>query len=311
MLAMKSKTSRGELFHYSNADGLKGIVEDSALWATSAYYLNDSSEIMYGSGVLIEVLNDWLSKNSRPLDSLPGRLAINLRTEFGELLPKGLMFHPIFLTCFCEDDNLLSQWRAYGESGGYCLGFKVESEGIAQGIKPEPRVYTARCLKVIYDRIEQKARCQSALDELFEIVADPPLAAAMKILQDSSEFGYTALFKLIRDILLDEIVAFKNEAFAVEKEWRIVVRPREIIKQSGDDGGRTLLPIKFRTSNGQLIPYVRLVPSQSGAKLPLVSVRFGPTKEERLSWLAIRLLLHQNGYDSVRRVEGSSIPVRI
>ena len=36
------------LYHYTTADGLKGIVQNDELWATSAYYLDDSTEIMYG-----------------------------------------------------------------------------------------------------------------------------------------------------------------------------------------------------------------------------------------------------------------------
>lgn len=143
-----------------------------------------------------------------------------------------------------------------------------------------------------------------------EIVADPAIASAVKSLPDSDSYGYTPLFRLIRDILLEEIVAFKDEAFAVEKEWRIVVRPREIIKKGTDDGGKAHIPVMFRTMDGQLIPFVRLIPTETKGKFPLVSVRFGPTKEERTSWLAIRLLLHQNEYDFVKTVEGSKIPVR-
>ena len=310
MKAMRNKTGGGELFHYTSADGLKGIVEDSAIWATSAYYLNDSSEMLYGYSILNTVLDDWLLKHPRSLDSLPRRIALNLRGEFGELLPKGLMFHPIFLACFCEEDNLLSQWRAYGKTGGYSIGISCESEGIAQNLKPEPSVYSARWLKVTYDKIEQESRCRSTLDSLFDILADPKLASAIQEIHDSAVWGYTVLFKLIRDILLEEIVAFKNEAFAVEKEWRIVVRPREVVKQGMDDGGKALIPIMFRTMDGQLIPYVRMVPSGPNEKLPLVSVRSGPTKEETTARLAIRLLLHKHKYDFVKSVEGSKIPVR-
>jgi len=45
------------LYHYTSAEGLKGIIENNELWATSAYYLNDSAEMFYGYGVLREVLS--------------------------------------------------------------------------------------------------------------------------------------------------------------------------------------------------------------------------------------------------------------
>jgi hypothetical protein len=60
---------------------------------------------------------------------------------------------PIYLSCFCEDDNLLSQWRAYGTSGGYSLGFQFSFNDFISflGFKPEPSTYTAKWVKVEYD----------------------------------------------------------------------------------------------------------------------------------------------------------------
>jgi len=49
----KQMPPRGLLYHYTTADGLKGIIEKNELWATSAYFLNDSAEITYGYGLLI------------------------------------------------------------------------------------------------------------------------------------------------------------------------------------------------------------------------------------------------------------------
>jgi hypothetical protein len=52
----------GLLFHYTTAEGLKGIIEQNELWASSAYFLNDSAEITYGYGVLKQVLDQWILK---------------------------------------------------------------------------------------------------------------------------------------------------------------------------------------------------------------------------------------------------------
>src|ERR1700727_58993 len=95
------------LYHYTSAEGLKGIIENNELWATSAYYLNDSAEMFYGYNVLREVLDQWLSENKRTEDSFTLGLARQLRSSFDDLFEKRLL-KPIYLTCFCEDDNLLS-----------------------------------------------------------------------------------------------------------------------------------------------------------------------------------------------------------
>src|ERR1039458_9844890 len=81
--AAKSVPPTGLIYHYTTADGLKGIIEKNELWASSAYFLNDSAEITYGYGVLKEVLDDWPAKD-RPKESITVRLAQDLRKAFGE-----------------------------------------------------------------------------------------------------------------------------------------------------------------------------------------------------------------------------------
>jgi hypothetical protein len=265
----KSVPSTGLLYHYTTADGLKGIIEKNELWASSAYFLNDSAEITYGSGVLKEVLDDWLAKD-RPKESITVHLAQDLRKAFGEDLLSKSVIRPIYLACFCEDDNLLSQWRTYGQSGGYSLGFKVPPDVFTpKGFEPEPKTYTAEWVRVVYDRSEQAKKCTTILESLFAILDNPGSERAIATITDNPLCGYSEFLRVITDILLDEIVSFKNEAFKVEKEWRVVVRERELTKQGTDDGGKTPLAIHFHVSRGILVPHVRLIPLDPAKKLPI------------------------------------------
>src|SRR6185312_14332716 len=159
----------GLLFHYTTADGLKGIVEEDELWATSAYFLNDSAEITYGYGLLKEVLEGWIAANPKAENSLCLGLARDLQHSFGQNLLNRDIVDPIYLSCFCEQDNLLSQWRTYGQAGGYSLGFKVQQEGVWDGITPEPCVYTARWVKVDYDKDQQVEKCRALLQKVMPI----------------------------------------------------------------------------------------------------------------------------------------------
>jgi hypothetical protein len=303
------------LYHYTTADGLKGIVENDELWATSAYYLNDSTEIMYGYQLIDEALDVWQKKANPPEDSIAGGLVYSLQRQFGHDYLKRNVITPIYLTCFCEEDNLLSQWRAYGQSGGYSVGFRVLSEGIVYGLKPEPSVYSARCVKVEYDRGEQLRRILELLDSLVPIMDDPQVTEAIRSLGSLSPEGFGWPSGTISEILLDESVAFKNPAFAVEKEWRLVVRSRELLKQGTDDGDHTKLPIRFRTARGQLTPYVRLIPSRAafpvtgdGKKLPIESVHCGPVGDRVSTWMAVRMLLDRYDYKAAR-IHRSEIPL--
>ena len=73
-----------QLFHYTSVEGLRGIVENNHLWASSAYFLNDSAEVTYGYGVLKEALEDWIETCRQSDQSLPVEFARNLLRSFGD-----------------------------------------------------------------------------------------------------------------------------------------------------------------------------------------------------------------------------------
>jgi hypothetical protein len=305
--ATKQRPKDGLLYHYTNADGLKGILENDELWATSAYYLNDSAEVLYGYHVLHLALETWLRQANPDATSISRGLAESLQRYFGHDAVERNVITPIYLTCFCEEDNLLSQWRAYGSSGGYNVGFTVPAEGIVYGLIPEPRVYTARCVKVEYEHGKQIQTILDILNFVLPILDEQPVTDAVRSIDALSPLGFGKLSGIIQELLVEESIGFKDAAFAVEKEWRFVVRSRELLKQGVDDGDHTKLPIRFRTARGQLIPYIRLLPSKAampligdGSKLPIASVRCGPTGDRVSAWMAVRYLLDGQGYRSVR-----------
>jgi hypothetical protein len=311
--ANQQKPKGGLLYHYTTAEGLKGIIEQEELWATSAYYLNDSAEILYGYRLLRFAIETWLKQANPPADSISRGLAESLQLFLGNDALERNIITPIYLTCFCEEGNLLSQWRAYGSSGGYNIGFKVPMEGIVYGLKPEPRVYTARCVKVEYDRDKQVQRILDILNALMPILDERPVTEAARNIDPTSPLGFSKLSSILQEMLVEESIGFKDAVFAVEQEWRFVVRSRELLKQGLDDGDHTKLPIHFRTARGQLLPFIKFEPSGAampligdGKKLPIASVNCGPGRDRISAWMAVRYLLDSKGYKAVR-VEHSEI----
>jgi len=302
------------LFHYTNADGLKGIIENNELWASSAYFLNDPNEITYG----YDLLREALEKSLRDAEKLGEKnsLKITLVTElcrfFGDDLLKKKIITPIYLVCFCEEDNLLSQWRAYGQAGGYSIGLRVptvETASEGQGFRAEPVTYTSVWAKVEYDKTEQTKQCSALLNSMLGTL-NLETCEAIRRLSDHPFLGYNSFARVIREILLEEVLRFKNEAFKVEKEWRIIIRQRELKKQSMDDGGKSPLSIYFRSLRGMLVPYVKLIPANPALNtLPIKRIRTGPTLDKETAKMAISLMLEKKGYPGVK-VEGSDIAVR-
>jgi hypothetical protein len=55
------------LYHYTKADGARGIVTSQTIWGTDARYLNDTSELSYVNTVVAQVANQLLEQYSQDL----------------------------------------------------------------------------------------------------------------------------------------------------------------------------------------------------------------------------------------------------
>ena len=112
--------ARPVLHHYTSGLGVKGIVENRELWATHIYYLNDRSE--------------YQATFDHALDLLPQRALLRERLALAPVLRDAIMSQltrysdgrppAIFVTCFSESRDDLSQWRGYTSPGdGYAVTF--------------------------------------------------------------------------------------------------------------------------------------------------------------------------------------------
>jgi hypothetical protein len=134
------------LWHYTTADGIKGILESCkqdlwkvvplkdgkfkfetipgscTIWATNVYYMNDTGEVTYARDLMIEEIYERKGKYPPPADEFLMRVEARLRIAEMASQPH--------VTCFCDEEagDLLNQWRAYANmGGGYALGFRSAS----------------------------------------------------------------------------------------------------------------------------------------------------------------------------------------
>ena len=179
-----------QLYHYTNADGLLGILASNSLIATNARFTNDVSEIQYAMEVVRDVLVRKVSEETaksrsarRQKDEPPPDNAAMLRRIFhladrafqavDNLVEEVRSFPGIirqwitdtlsvfdvqggaYVACFCEDGDLLSQWRGYAAVGaGYSLAFRTEPPFLPVDV-PEGKGQTL-LRRVIYDRRVQE-----------------------------------------------------------------------------------------------------------------------------------------------------------
>ena len=111
-------TPPAELFHYTDADGLFGIVTKNCLWAGNVRFLNDESELEYGIALAKAALEAAAGKTA----GSNSHRFLKQEAEIRLSILRHLWHIYAFSTSAIGDQ--LSQWRAYGGGGmGYSIGF--------------------------------------------------------------------------------------------------------------------------------------------------------------------------------------------
>lgn len=250
------------LYHYTTAEGVKGIIENDEIWATNFRYVNDLTEFIYANDILREEIRHRLSSATPLVRAVLDAIMNTPDHLVGEV--------DIYIACFCEKGDLLSQWRAYGGRGG---GYAIGLGGIKLDVDLAGSKYEIH--QVNYDEAKQKVLIRFLFDEFCAAVEDigvginpdsiaPPViyssipaalpmqpALQPKILSDVPE-PLGGLCLRLAFAFLELACCFKSPSFAIEEEWRLV---NKRFSESTVDPGRV---INLRVSGATLIPYVKL-----------------------------------------------------
>jgi hypothetical protein len=289
------------VYHYTTAAGMRGILESNCIWASAAYYLNDSSEIEYGCRLVLDVIAEWRRANLHR-ESFSVHVLEGLERFFSDPRSRLSRSSSIYIACFCKNGNLLSQWRAYGQAGGYSLGFEVSPGTI--NLEIPGGFWDLRLAEVVYSERWQRSLINSLLVRAFQTIGEHLVEGEVQGQQRGPLSVDVVL--CLQDRLLEQIVTFKNPAFREEGEWRLVARPNLLRARVGQQPQEGDSPLKFRVSRGSLVPYLELLPKEG--KIPLKSVRYGPSLEGSRVENPVRMMLTVNGFPDVD-VTGSKLPV--
>ncbi len=265
-----------ELYHYTTAAGLQGIVASQQLRATNIGYLNDAEEHV---GFFDRRLSHLLEKPIRSAVSETaktpqGRSRIDARggvekavEELKNALVRAarsttLKFDNPYVTAFCSaspnhapDDGLLSQWRGYGPDGGYAIVF--ETDGLQQLMGEEFKSFHYQFATwgdvEYYDQdSDAKATHPETLER--ETIVQ---GAIQRFIQTNKQAELDAVGEPFTALSC----MHKHRGFVEEAEVRIVALPAnaqlfELGQQAGDKRPRK--PIEFAMKNGVLVPYIML-----------------------------------------------------
>lgn len=261
------------VWHYTDEAGALGILTSKTFWATHARHMNDGEEVQLFADLAIEEMralkvqlsfHDMVDELNETIRQFSGWLQVNY-----------------FIVSFSTQPDALSQWRAYGGSKqGFALGFSKD-----QLATLGPMWRFQEC---IYSTARGKANLRKVLKE-----------GIAKVRASKAEGGEPLeLYRVVYSDLILLAPFFKDQAFAEEKEWRLVGGP-----MSGKNAS-------FRTSKHGISPYVPLtIPRFDTGEVCLEEIVFGPGGTEETHHGVETLTGFSDDYRSVT-IYSSTAPYR-
>lgn len=280
------------LYHYTSLAGFQGIIASKGFWASDSRFLNDAEEMRHGAELTANALQH-LSKRTK--HAAFAELLDRIRTRLLEPLSKGPL-----IACFSTARDSLEQWRGYGGAGGICIGvgpFDKPPTYLERAPKRAPLFYAPSMMprRVLYKPNEKLVLVLSTVRR-YEAEYVKDRAAMPDNWPDDHNEQYE---KAITRWLEYSLVSFKNPAFAMEAEVRVVI----FHSQADDFGG-----LRFRPSPLGLIPYVCTGEKLTGP-VSIGNVMVGPSPHQDLVAESVRTFLDHHGYQDVP-IDLSNVPYR-
>lgn len=273
---------RGPLYHYTSLDALLSILQRRSLWATNVAYLNDASEVRYGCNLMSEMVVERAKSASVPEREFLDHLRAFLQLDVAHQLP-------IYVLCFSEQRDQLSQWRGYTPHGrGVSVGFN--SGALIRRMQKLGWQWQA----CYYGRPGQSAYAQAIVTRLCRV------AEQGRGNEDKQTFFDRVIHENVHD-LLQVAAMIKNPVFAEEKEWRLM---SPVVGY--DDKA-----VQYRAGRSTLLPYVEFpLAADDSEPIHVSEVILGPTPAGSLSeWAALKMIMSKNVKLDIG-VSSSSIPFR-
>lgn len=275
------------LYHYTTIAGLIGIIQSGAVWATDIRFLNDSTELQYARDILLKRIEEETA----------GQASSNAHRIFWERAKEVFKSRPSdyrFISCFCEDGDLLSQWRGYaGGTGGFSIG--IDSSVVNSVSANDQGIFLRR---VIYDPETQIGIFNHIISEVNVCINKNTSGKGEE--EQSNIIAYIG--HIFGTIVEELLYSFKHPSFYEEKEWRLVVTT-DLMNDLGS--------LLFRTSNASIIPYteIKYPVAPRCPLLPIKKVIQGPAANKDFGRIAVISLLTKFGYEHVD-IEDSNVPLR-
>lgn len=298
------------LYHYCSVNTFISVLQNENLWLSDAEKTNDYTEMKWLFSRIKEVIDQAVEmyKVDFPTEILQKAKMIACEISDDLLLKKAPIVKNAknFFVCMSESQDLLSQWRAYGNDGeGIAIGFNTE---LLRGfLKDSDYIFT----KVIYDSSETLKFLHTAIDEPLKWAIESSIDRKTQEIDEKELMMNVSL--LIYSIWQEGFV-YKNHTFSEEREWRLFRKLqtdnycdsdgvddygyagflegffRDNVKYLGDF---TRSELKYRSTEDDIRVYFELGFTKCKKDI-IKEIIIGP--KCKINPIDIKLMLAQNGY---------------
>lgn len=303
--------SRGEVWHYTSAAGLKGIIENNYLFACPATQMNDSKELHEGRDKVEQILRERLSDDPRLLD-----LALSQIGTFEEILAES---ENLFLISASTNGDNLSLWRSYGTSASYAIRFD-KSKILRPIVNPDNldgRLLREELPGILLSDPLPHAAASGSLDWL-PVDYTGSSATELAGMIDSglrSKDHKEQYAQHLQDYRSRILARTKHGSFDAESEVRRIIRlspplaflafretPRGLMRHIRVGYSDFDQPGRLTTNDGKELHDCILKPD----RLPILEVKLSPTGHLGSAAHSVEYFLRAHGYGHVRVSKSSS-----
>jgi len=273
------------LFHFSDLNALKSIIENKALWLTRYDFLNDTEEIRHISNVITIEMESI--KGSDKFKEFLNSCLNTLEAYFdgqhdGDMLAaiKDCTANIYVLSTSIKSDNL-SLWHYY--SGGTGCSVKVAPMQLHNQIKWMNASVSSKNAQVFMRKIDYEYSFQSS-----------DLLATLNVLFQNAELSPEQKLFIGCIHIIYEGIFTKNPNMAQKEEFRVAV----IVGNALENPNTQIIP-KFRVRKNTFIPYIEL----KIEPLTLISeICIAPLNKIDIAKKGLMEFLAHNGFESLDEI---------
>lgn len=243
------------LYHYAGLETAWKILDSDVFLARNIRFSNDSEEYKRGGEIVKEYVQETMDDDQKC-------------RELEEKMYQGIQMY--YMVCFCEDGDLLSQWRGYAKDGvSFGMDFLEELAENAQ-------IFTV--LNNSKNRGDDEKERYKSNDEYLRLVEMPYQVFYTKEKLDRSLREALNCFDdddLRLDMIFGMIPFIKNQGFHEEAEYRILFDMGSLGKTEAEN----------RVTMAKKIEYLE----KDRIKLPNIAIEIGDgeKKEKEVEYITV------------------------